>query len=203
MSATENKQTKANAIGKMKTFVSRQKQTYLSSINEGYVTNEQIERLQALIHTDPAITCILEIGFNGGNSAAAMLSVRDNINVVSFDIGSHGYITPAKKLIDDLFPSRHTLIIGNSTRKLPEYKKRNPQAIFDAAFVDGGHGGEVPYLDIKNSCSLVKKGGLIIIDDIAYPDVIDAVDRAKKEGLISETRHPTLTTRTWSECRRM
>lgn len=187
----------------METFAARQKDTFLSHINEGYVTNEQINRLQSLIEKDPSISCILETGFNGGNSAAAMLSVRSDINVVSFDIGSHSYITHAKKLIDELFPSRHTLIIGDSTTTLPKYQKDPCAYVFDAAFIDGGHEGKVPYSDIKNCCSLVKKDGLIIVDDIIYPDVKEAVDRALKEGLIRKTQQPKLDSRAWCECRRV
>jgi hypothetical protein len=50
----------------MKQFEMRQKQTFLSQINEGYVS-----------------TRIIEIGFNGGNSAAAILSFRETISCLS------------------------------------------------------------------------------------------------------------------------
>jgi len=189
--------------GKMEAFATRQADTFLAKVNEGYVTNEQIERLQQLIKGDPSIRRILEIGFNGGNSAAAMLSVRDDVEVVSFDIGTHSYIKRAKELIDDIFPARHTLILGNSKDTLPKYYDTYKKPVFDAAFIDGCHERDMPFLDIQNSCKLVKKNGLIIVDDIIYPDVETAVKKAKAESLLRATRHPTLTDRSWSECRRV
>ncbi len=58
---------------------------------------------------------------------------------MSFDIGSHSYVKRAKKLIDEMFPLRHTLILGDSTKTLPEYCKQKENMLFDAAFIDGGH----------------------------------------------------------------
>ena len=56
---------------------------------------------------------ILEIGFNAGHSSALMLE-NTNADIVSVDIGSHHYTYEGKDVIDELFPNRHILIVGNS-----------------------------------------------------------------------------------------
>jgi predicted O-methyltransferase YrrM len=184
---------------KMAIFELRQKKLFLSDINEGYVTEDQIMRLQHLIRRNPDICRILEVGFNGGNSAAAMLSVRSNINIVSFDDGTHTYVGKAKQLIDAMFPSRHTLILGDSRKTIPKFPK---EPTFDAAFIDGGHRGTTPYLDIKNCCKLVKQGGLIIIDDMSYAAVAAAAHRALRESLITIKAETPDLDRPWMEARR-
>jgi predicted O-methyltransferase YrrM len=206
---SRNNKTKLTVKGltprqKLAAFEARQKHSFLPEINEGYVTEDQIVRLQELIKEDSSIRRILEVGFNGGNSVATMLSVRNSIEVVSFDIGTHTYIAKAKKLIDAMFPARHTLVIGNSTKTIPEYFKNNKNHIFDAAFIDGGHHGNVPYLDIMNVCKLVKPGGLIVIDDLSYAPVLAAIIRALGEYIIvfNNPAPPNLS-RPWFEARRM
>ena len=70
------------------------------------------------------IVNILEIGFNAGHSAELWLSVKPNIKVTSFDIGTHSYLTLGKDFIDRKFPGRHTLILGDSRETLPKVHYR-------------------------------------------------------------------------------
>ena len=183
-------------------YVEEQKRTFQAEIDEGYVTTEQIDHLQCLVSSNPSVKRILEIGFNGGNSAAAMLSARSDVELVSFDIGSHQYVAKAKRLIDAMFPGRHTLVMGDSTYTVPRFSCPETN-MFDIAFVDGGHWGEVPYLDIKNCCKLVRQGGMIVVDDMSYPDVHAGFVRSVDEGLIkpAETEHKA--DRDWVYCIRL
>lgn len=164
-------------------YEKEQKRTFLAEVDEGFVSMEQIDHLQYLVSGNPSVRRVLEIGFNAGNSAAAMLSARPDVDIVSFDIGSHEYVSQAKRLIDTMFPGRHKLIIGDSTYTVPRFHVPETE-MFDIAFIDGGHHGEVPYLDIKNSCKLVRKGGMIVVDDMAYADVRLGLLKSADEGLI-------------------
>ena len=56
------------------------------SVVEGSVVPAQIDFLQRLLRDNPGIKRVGETGFNGGRSAAAMLSARDDIQAVSWDL---------------------------------------------------------------------------------------------------------------------
>lgn len=143
-------------------FLNEQKKRY--TIIEGYVTNVQSEYLQKFINTHN-VKHILEIGFNGGVSSATMLAASPDVKVTSFDIGHWDYVLKAKKLIDEVFPERHTLIIGDSTKTVPEFSLPAGAPAFELAFIDGGHHDPVPRLDILNVLPHMRDQGFIIMDD--------------------------------------
>lgn len=167
-------------------FVAKQRQSY--AIIEGSVGDAQVAYIQNLISKND-VKRVLEIGFNGGLSSAAFLSARPDVTVVSFDLGVWDYVLSAKRLIDATFPGRHTLVIGDSTRTVPEF-----QGEFDLAFIDGGHTAPVPALDIANSLRLLKPGGLVLVDDYCAQygsdGVIAAYDHAVESGAIKTIDGP-------------
>jgi predicted O-methyltransferase YrrM len=64
------------------------------------------------------IKSILEIGFNAGHSANTFLSTS-LAHVTSFDLNERECVRVAKDYIDLKYPTRHTLIIGDSTQTIP------------------------------------------------------------------------------------
>ena len=114
---------------------------------------------------NPKIKNILEIGFNTGVSSAYFLSARDDINVISVDIGYHRYVYECKKLIDEQFPGRHTLIIGDSRKIIPELNKSDPRIKPDLIFIDGDHGEPTPLIDARNCLALADKETVLVMDD--------------------------------------
>ncbi len=151
---------------------------------EGSVVDEQAKFMKKFIQ-DHNIKNIMEIGFNAGISSSVMLSV-DDTRVVSFDIGVHSYVQDAKKIIDEMFPHRHTLILGDSTVTVQEY---TCETMFDMIFVDGGHDGDVPELDIRNSYKLLKDDGFMIVDDYEY--VKNSVKKCKDIIDVFESQYNT------------
>ena len=154
---------------------------------EGYVNEGQQQFLQETIHkylSKRGRLNVLNIGFNRGHSAVAFLSACD-CDVTSVDIGVHQYIYNASQIVDDLFPGRHRLVVGDSTIIVPTLQFQRP---LDLVFIDGGHVRPVPWLDIANCAKLVKNDCLVVVDDYcpAYGSegVIEAWDRSVKEGLI-------------------
>ena len=114
---------------------------------------------------NPKIKNIIEIGFNTGVSSAYFLSARDDINVISVDIGIHTYVNECKKLIDKQFPGRHKLIIGDSRQIIPELNKLEPRIKPDLIFIDGDHGEPTPLIDARNCLALADKGTVLVMDD--------------------------------------
>jgi len=136
--------------------------------------NEEVKDLKML---SKDCKNILEIGFNAGHSSEIFLN-NTNANVVSFDLGEHDYVKHAKKFIDNFFPNRHTLILGDSRITIPQY---DTNIKFDLIFIDGGHDYEIAKSDIENCKKFTHSDSIVIIDDISF----------KKENEESWTIGPT------------
>lgn len=167
-------------------FQNIQSQTYV--IREGSVDFDEAHFLQQFVERN-GIKRVLEIGFNGGLSSAAILSAQNMLvdQVTSFDIGEHECVLPAKKLIDDMFPNRHSLVIGNSLFTIPKHDFLQP---YDLAFIDGGHTFDLAKNDILNCKRCIKSGGFIIIDDYNFQDVKDAYDELERLDIIKTVEGP-------------
>jgi predicted O-methyltransferase YrrM len=133
---------------------------------EGFIKLEQARYLHELVVNQPAVRTVLEIGFNAGHSSYVFLDARPDVQVVSFDLGEHSYVSRAKEFIDKKFPGRHELILGDSMVTVPRYARANPEAAFDLAFIDGGHDYEVAIADLRNCHQLVVQDGLVVLDDM-------------------------------------
>jgi predicted O-methyltransferase YrrM len=153
----------------------------------------QVELLKK-IGNEPNIKNIMEIGFNGGHSANLFLSLNPDIKVTSFDLGEHSYVYPAKEWIDNKYPSRHNLILGDSRSSIPTFIRKNPTK-FDLIFIDGGHQGDIPALDIINCQYLAHIETIVIVDDTVLSEnyqthwTIQPTEAWKKfvnNGLISQ-----------------
>ncbi len=132
---------------------------------EGSSTPEQLLYLASTVKRTGA-RVIGEIGFNAGFSSYAFLSAHPEAQLVSFDLGNHSYSKAAKTLIDKRFPTRHTLVYGDSRIAVPEFKSRNPAFRFDLVFIDGGHEYEVAKADIVNMQALSTSKTVVIMDDL-------------------------------------
>ena len=113
----------------------------------------------------PGIKNVMEIGFNAGHSADTFLKSNPDINLVSFDLGYHKYLPYAKKFIDEKYPGRHKLILGNSLETLPKFVASGDKILFDLIFIDGGHDYDVPKSDMAYSLQLCHPETIIIMDD--------------------------------------
>jgi predicted O-methyltransferase YrrM len=157
---------------------------------EGFLAREQADWFGRLLAANPAITRIVEIGFNAGHSSCVFLGAREDVTVVSFDLGAHGYVTRAKQYVDRTFPGRHTLVIGDSRETVPQYHAEHHTAVFDLAFVDGGHDYDVARADLAHILPMVDPSGLIIMDDLLpWKTFGCGPDRAWTEA----TQHRTIT----------
>jgi hypothetical protein len=117
-----------------------------------------------------ASTKICEIGFNAGHSTMLMLLGRDksSLDFTLFDIGHHAYTKPCFNYIKSEFPHvNFEYIEGDSTLTMPKWIELNKSklGLYDVIHVDGGHSEHCISNDMKNADILVKKGGIIIIDD--------------------------------------
>lgn len=113
---------------------------------------------------------MMEIGFNAGHSADIFLSTSKDLELLSFDLGEHDYSNEAKKYMDMTYPSRHSIIYGDSKRTIPEYIEQNENKIFDLIFIDGGHDYETAHADLINCRNLADENTVVIMDDTYFSD---------------------------------
>jgi len=142
----------------------------LTDIN-AIVTKENVEGGSILEQSDffikylldnTNVKFILEIGFNTGVSANAFLSARDDIRMISIDIGEHTYVSNCKDAIDKHYPGRHLLLIGDSKDIVPGLKSRVEP---DLIFIDGDHAEPTPLIDARNCLALSGPNTILIMDD--------------------------------------
>jgi hypothetical protein len=117
-----------------------------------------------------AIENICEIGFNAGHSTMLLLLGRSNtlLNFTIFDIGHHSYTKPSYEYIKSKFLFvNFEYVEGDSTSTMPEWINNHSELMYkyDVVHVDGGHCEHCISNDMKNADLLVKKDGIIIIDD--------------------------------------
>jgi len=112
---------------------------------------------------------ICEIGFNAGHSTMLMLLGKtSSLKFTIFDIGYHPYTKPCFEYISSYYKNvDFEYIEGDSTTTIPSWIKENLENIgtYDIVHIDGGHSEYCIFNDIKNADILVRKYGLIMIDD--------------------------------------
>lgn len=106
---------------------------------------------------------VLEIGFNSGFSALLMLMASPDIVMTCVDIASHAYTVPCFQYVARRFPGRIQLIVGDSTKVLPQLMAR--YARYDLIHIDGCHQPEIATLDVIHSASLGAPGCTYVMDD--------------------------------------
>jgi hypothetical protein len=136
---------------------------------------------------------ICEIGFNAGHSSMLLLLGRPNkpINFTIFDIGSHLYTKPSFEYIKSAFSYvNFEYVEGDSTITIPEWINKNQELIYkyDIVHIDGGHSDHCISNDMKNADLLVKKNGIIIIDDTNSPTINRYVDLYLSTGKFVEMK---------------
>jgi predicted O-methyltransferase YrrM len=178
-----------------------------SKFVEGFMKPKQASQLIDFLQQHPEIKYIAETGFNIGMSSASMVSVRPDIKVYSFDLAEYDYVLKQKKIIDNLFPNQHILMIGDSTKTIPQLLEVIKEPIFDFVFIDGGHIAPVPESDIRNLLKLLKSGCYMCVDDYnliyGYQGVIQAVNDIIEEKLVEKLDIYETEDRSWIYLRKL
>lgn len=116
----------------------------------------------------------IEIGVCLGNSAKAVLdtgTVRRYTGVDnwqdSFDRNDNDKHYGPKEIKAKLNGHNVELITGDSKVQMPLISGRKEQ--YDVGFVDGDHSDSGCLADMSNMLPLIRKGGVMLVDDIRHP----------------------------------
>ena len=149
-------------------------QQYLDSLgickNEGNIAgcSEKYKYVEEVILKNIINFSVLEIGFHHGHSSELFLKHKNICtSVISFDIGEwwkNGKF--GKKYLDTIYPGKHSIIIGDSTKTILEHIDGIRK--YDVIFIDGGHTFEIANADLHNCLKLAHKDTIVIIDDVIY-----------------------------------
>lgn len=138
-----------------------------------------------------AVKNMCEIGFNAGHSSMLLLLGRSEtpLNFTIFDIGHHTYTKPACEYMKSKFPFvNFEYIEGDSTITMPEWIDNHQELkhTYDVIHVDGGHNKHCITNDMKNSDFLLKKDGIMIVDDTDNDYIDDNVNLYISNGNYEE-----------------
>jgi predicted O-methyltransferase YrrM len=153
---------------------------------------EQIDKIRDFLVETYRPQSILEIGFNAGHSAEVFLYYSDKTHITSIDIGEHPYVACGKKYLNETYPGRHILILGDSKSVLPNLHTSYPEKTFDMILIDGDHSFEGAFTDLVNCRLFSHADTIVIMDDTKY--LLDgnmdgptcAWNRGLQEGIIIE-----------------
>lgn len=130
---------------------------------------------------------ICEIGFNAGHSSMLMLLGRNEkpVNFTIFDIGHHPYTKPCFEYIQSKFQfANFEYVEGDSTVIMPTWIENHKEKMhtYDVVHIDGGHSEHCIQNDMKNTDLLVKKDGIVIVDDTNNATINSYVDTYISSG---------------------
>ena len=134
---------------------------------------------------------IFEIGFNAGHSSmlllyGAMTNLPENLEITIADDGFHTYTKPCLDYVQSLFPTvNFRYINGDSRITLPIFLNREGSThigTYDVVHIDGGHDDSCVYSDLCVGIALLKRGGILIIDDTNQKNIKDATENLIQSG---------------------
>lgn len=152
---------------------------------------EQLELMYGLVQA-PHLHTFCETGFNAGHSFALYCSQADKrpVSIVSFDLFNKNYSLAVLDVLKEPCGKKlRTAVVapGDSRVTIERFAATNPAFQCDFVYVDGGHDGDVPYLDLANLNRMSRRGATVVIDDIESPVIADASVVPSMPGSSSST----------------
>jgi hypothetical protein len=155
------------------------------TVTEGGCDDTQAKWFEDWFQRHPEVRTVLEIGFNAGVWCEVVLKAHPTLKITSVDLGEHDYVSKAKDYIDQVFPGRHELLLGDSRDVVPTITKK-----FDVIFIDGGHFFGIPEADILNCKELAYPHTTLIIDDFGNFHGQEVLKDFQKVDALGFIKHP-------------
>lgn len=119
----------------------------------------------------------LEIGVRRGRSMAVVVDANPSCDIVGFDLWLQDYAgmpnSGPDRVRDEMdklgMKGSLELVSGSSHETVPRYLREHPEHFFDLVTVDGDHTERGATIDLRIVMPRVKRGGILVFDDIAHP----------------------------------
>ncbi len=140
------------------------------------IKKEEGNNIKKIIKKYKLSKCI-EIGMAFGISASYILSVNEDVSLISIDPNqSTQWKNYGIKLLKEFgYNKRHKLMEETSYLALPKLLRDYGEGSFDFVFIDGFHTFEMTNLDFFYAVHLIKVGGVILIDDVLHKSVAQSI----------------------------
>lgn len=114
------------------------------------------------------VRSICEVGFNAGHSAMLMLEAAPAARLVSFDVAdsSKPWVARQASRLKQAYGDRFALIVGDSRKTLPAYRRAHEGAACDVAFIDGSKTFEGRLADLRAMHAMASRGATVFFDEV-------------------------------------
>jgi hypothetical protein len=165
-----------------------QRDTNGNSTHQFWVRPLQASAFKTIIlKRQPRVLC--EIGFNAGHSSSVWLEDTAVEEAHLFDMFDHTYSAGMRDLVASVFPGKAHFHAGNSIETVAEFARRvkaGEQRRCDLWYIDGGHTGRTPKIDLKHALQASHNGTIMLFDDCSrkWGAVYNAFNEGLRDGTI-------------------
>lgn len=132
----------------------------------------------------PQVYC--ETGFGAGHSALLFLNELPTVKVHAFDTGLPRYVVPAHDYLDDKYPERLYMYLGETVYTVPRMADYFPSDLCDVVYFDGSLAFDTVKQDLMNFRRLVKPQHVIVLANaVDGSDVLRAWKDVVANGTVS------------------
>lgn len=140
--------------------------------------------LLKLARANPIPNVYCETGMGAGHSSLLMLNELPHVRVHSFDSGTSAFSVAVHDYLDEKFPERIFLYLGESAQTVPRMFDFFPSAPCDVVYIDGSPSYEAVRADLMNFRRLVQATPNNVV---VLPNAADGTDALRAwTDLVSE-----------------
>lgn len=147
----------------------------IDDLGEVWMVDEHYNVLSEAVKQYDASSVLVEIGTKFGRSAIHMLKSNPNIKLTCVDIWSE------KKVYQGFLDNIKRYKVEDRITVVKEYSEKIDFKEVDFIYLDADHSEEAVYSDIKHCMKMLKRGGILIGDDLQMPQVERALQRCINE----------------------
>lgn len=163
--------------------------------NEGYVRSEfgttmynkpfRASFLNRAASAPGGVKTYCEVGFGAGHSTLLMLNGLPEVRVHVFDKGTARYAIPAHDYLDDRYPERFYMYLGDSQHTVPRMIDYFPGDACDLVYLDGSTSFEDVKADLSNFQKLTSnEHTLVLANAVEGSETLRAWDEMVRAGKI-------------------
>jgi hypothetical protein len=131
-----------------------------------------------------ASSALVEVGFNGGHSAALFFYANPDASLLSFDLCDHRYT----ELCLDYLETKYSIefVKGDSTLTIPQHQNHSKYGVIH---IDGGHDSSHCNSDVLNCKKFADEHSFLVIDDTYLQGINEVISNLIDTKLIHEINY--------------